>query len=85
MTAKRKDHLVDMVIAISRLQSDWTDIYQWSLNVREREVKPLQLNDYEVLIKTASENEMCILLLLLQEVSDLHLRIYSDQCQILCS
>lgn len=84
MNAKRKDHLVDMVNAIRCLQSEWTEIYQWSLNVREREVKPLQLNDYEVLIKTESENEMCILLLLLQDVSDLHLRTYSDQCQILC-
>lgn len=85
MNARRKDHLVELVNAIRRLQSDWTDIYQWSLNVREREAKHLQPTNYEVLINTESENEMCILLLLLQNVSDLKVRIYSDQCQILCT
>lgn len=84
MKARRKDYLVDMINAIRCLQSEWTDMYQWTFTVKENEVEPLQLKDYEVIITTESDNEVCILLLLLQNVTDLHVGIYSNQNQILC-
>lgn len=84
MNARRKDHLVDMINAIRCLQSEWTDMYQWTLHVQELEVKPLQLNDYEVSIMVESENEACILLLLLQNVTDLNVGINDNGRSIKC-
>jgi hypothetical protein len=84
MNARRKDHLVDMINAIKCLQSEWTDIYQWSLEVRELEVKPLQLNDYEVSIMTGSDDESCRLYLLLNDVTDLNVTMCINPSIVKC-
>lgn len=84
MNARRKDHLVDMINAIKCLQSEWTDIYQWSLEVRELDVKPLQLNDYEVSIMTGSDDESCRLYLLLNDVTDLNVTMCINPSIVKC-
>lgn len=84
MNARRKDYLVDMINAIRGLQSEWTDIYQWTYHVQELEVKPLQLNDYEVTIMTGSEDESCRLYLLLNDVTDLNVVMYTNPSNLKC-
>lgn len=84
MNARRKDYLVDMINAIKSLQSEWTDIYRWSLYVKEIEIGPLQLNDYEVTIMTGSEDESCRLYLLLNDVTDLNVTMYTNPSNIKC-
>lgn len=84
MNAKRKDYLVDMINAIISLQSEWTDIYRWSLYVKEIEIEPLQLNDYEVTILTGSDDESCRLYLLLNDVTDLNVTMCNKPSKVKC-
>lgn len=84
MNTRRKDYLVDMINAIRCLQAEWTDIYQWSLEVQELEVKPLHLNDYVVTIMTGSDDESCRLYLLLNDVTDLNVTMCINPSIIKC-
>lgn len=84
MNCIRKKHLVDMILATINLQSEWTCAGQWSLQVKELKIEPHQCNDYEVTIMTHSEDEACLLYMLLKNVTDLTVTLYANPSIIKC-